>query len=552
MTLTRHAASRGPIPASLRTKRTVALVVTGSMSAASLVLAAGSAAADTHQPVSQAEGRFLSGSLDILNLAAAQAKYYGGATVTDTTAVVDTGPLNVLGVALDLEAVRQVAIARPNGSSLGASGAVTAEGAIDAGGSSVAPAGATLDLDGLLPGAGIFTDLDLSLGALSARATQAPGAHGTQASSYQIADMTLTLDSAVLSGLLGPLLGQQDQISGAGGVQDLLEAAPLLDGLGVVDVDNLPGLSTIVANLGTQTSPNGALTANLNTGVVTIDLDHLASLNNLPPNTPLLPRVLAALNTQLVPTVQAALDELTADIEAELDDVTATTTLLGVATPVPAGVLDGVLDDVLDNLTGLSPNALAAGTFDNAISDLLDGILALTANVQAEPVNTVKPAGSGLVDEFTVTALRINLLAASGAVVNLASASVGPTFGPADAVATIAPPKITEPDDGDETEDRTPPISGTGVPGAKVTVREGPKVICTAVVRANRTWTCTPSQRMSLGSHTITAKQTKGGLTSRNSNSVTFRIVSGDDNGGGLPNTGAGALPWVPPAWPCS
>lgn len=58
MTLTRHAASRGPIPASLRTKRTVALVVTGSMSAASRVLAAGSAAASHGEPVSPAEGRF--------------------------------------------------------------------------------------------------------------------------------------------------------------------------------------------------------------------------------------------------------------------------------------------------------------------------------------------------------------------------------------------------------------------------------------------------------------------------------------------------------------
>jgi hypothetical protein len=630
-------------PSSKRGTRVVAITVTGSLSAAGMVLAAGAAAADSHQPVSQAEGRFLEGAGsidldDIAALAAAQAENHVEAdpvvdrnpltpTVLNST-VLPIGPVNLVGEngLIDLGAVNQVAIARPNGSSLGASGAVTDDGAIDIGGSSAVPADATVNLDSLLPDTGVLDDLDLSIGALSARATQAAGAHGNQDSTYQIADLVLSLDSTVVSGLLAPLLGEQAEIDALTGLLNAL-------GLGVVTTSALPDLQDLVNGVGTQTSPDGVLTVNLATGVITVDLEELINLNNLPPNTPLLPYVLDALTTQLVPTVQEGLDELTADITAALDGVTANADLLGIVTPVPEGVLDGLIATIVDGLS-LDPAAVGAGVFDNAISNLLDGVLALTANVQDEPPNTVK---SGIVDEFTVTALQINLLG-SAAIVNLASASVGPNFGPAvaapvglsldpdsgpvtggtvvtitgtglepgstvsvdggpaitpDAIngngtqlvfttpphaagpvgvtvtnangttapltytyipvggpADIAPPVITDPDNGDETDDTTPPITGAGTPGATVTVREGSTVLCTAVVRTNGTWTCTPAVALSLGSHTIRATQTLDGRTSGASAPVTFRIVDGDAGGagnendnGGLPNTGAGFDP---------
>ena len=85
-----------------------------------------------------------------------------------------------------------------------------------------------------------------------------------------------------------------------------------------------------------------------------------------------------------------------------------------------------------------------------------------------------------------------------------------------------------------------------------MTVRDGTTVTCTAVVRTNGTWTCTPAVALGLGSHTITATQTLDGRTSGASAPVTFRIVAndvaGDGNGndndnGGLPNTGGGFDP---------
>lgn len=628
-------------PAAKRGTRVVAMTVTGSLSAAGMVLAAGAAAADSHQPVSQAEGRFLEGAGsidldDIAALAAAQAENHGEAdpvvdrnplTATVLNSIVlPIGPINLVGEngLIDLGAVNQVAIARPNGSSLGASGAVTDDGAIDLGGSSTIPANAEVNLDALLPDTGVLDDLDLSIGALSARAVQAAGAHGNQSSTYQIADLVLSLDSTVVSGLLDPLLGEQAEIDA---FTDLLNAL----GLGVITPSTLPNLQDLVDALGTQTSTDGALTVDLATGVITVDLEEIVNLNNLDPNTPLLPYILDALTTQLVPTVQAALDELAADIRAALDAVTADADLAGVVLPVAEDVLDGVVEQVLAGLS-LDPAAVEDGLFDNAIANLLDDVLALTGNVQDEPPNTVK---AGIVDEFTVTALRINVLGSS-AIVNLASASVGPNFGPGVAllslnpdrgpvtggtvvtitgtglepdstvsidggpaitpdainsngtqlvfttpphaagpvnvtvtnvngtsgpltytyiplaVTDIAPPVITEPDDGDETEDTTPPITGTGTPGATVTVREGSTVLCTAVVRTNGTWTCTPAVALGLGSHTITATQTLDGQTSGASAPVTFRIVASDVDGegtgndndnGGLPNTGGGFDP---------
>lgn len=637
-------------PASKRGTRVVAMTVTGSLSAVGMVLAAGAAAADTHQPVSQAEGRFLdgAGSIDldgIAAIAAAQAENHGEADpVVDrnpltatvlNSVVVPVGSVNLVGEngIIDLGAVNQVAIARPNGSSLGASGAVTDDGAVDVGGSSAVPANATVELGNLLPDTGVLDDLDLSIGALSARATQAAGAHGDQASTYQIADLELRLDSTVLSGLLATLTGQQTEIDALPGLLQALEP------LGLVSVSALPDIATLFEAI----APGGVLSnellsVNLNNGVITVDLGN--SLNNLPPNTPVLAAITAALGG-LEALLEDALAELQADVAAALNDVVALVALpdpLGSGTlpAVPLPGADGVIATVLAGLD-LVPDGAVTGQLDDTILGVLDGVVELTANVQDEPPNTVK---AGIVDEFTVTALRINLLG-STAIVNLASASVGPNFGPAAAVPVglsldpdrgpvtggtvvtitgtglepgstvsvdggpaitpdaingngtqlvfttpphaagpvgvtvtnangttapltytyipvggvtdLAPPVITDPDDGDETQDTTPPITGTGTPGATVTVREGSTVLCTAVVRPTGTWTCTPAVALSLGSHTIRATQTLDGRTSDASAPVTFRIVAGDVGGegtgnnngntGGLPNTGGGFDP---------
>jgi hypothetical protein len=446
----RTATHRRPRPTSKVATRVTAMTVTGSLSAVSLVLAAGSASADT-TPNSQSEGRFLDGrsggiNIDNLaNLAPANAVNNGGATVTEVnpltatvlnSIVVPIGPVNLLGTngILDLGAVNQVAIARANGSSLGASGAVGNDGAINVGGSNQFPGNATLHLGGLLGGSGVLDNLDLSVGALSARANQAAGAHGKQTSSYQIADLKLRLDSTVLSGLLAPLLAQQSQIDGVAAT--LAALAPT----GAVAVGPLPDISAILANIvgADGVLGNGLLTVNLTNGVITVDLG--SSLNNLPPNTPVLTAITSALGG-LDALVGGALDQLQTQVDTALQNVIATVALPapggGVLPAIPLPGASGVLATLIGALD-LTPAGATSGLLDDNIDTLLANVLALTANVQAEPPNTQKPAGSGIVDEFTVSALRINVLG-STAVVDLASASVGSNFGPSDeAVAPVA------------------------------------------------------------------------------------------------------------------
>jgi len=59
---------------------------------------------------------------------------------------------------------------------------------------------------------------------------------------------------------------------------------------------------------------------------------------------------------------------------------------------------------------------------------------------------------------------------------------------------------------------QTPALSGTGtVAGDKITVKDtsnGNATVCTAIVTANLTWSCTPSAGLSFGTHNLTATQT--------------------------------------------
>ena len=106
---------------------------------------------------------------------------------------------------------------------------------------------------------------------------------------------------------------------------------------------------------------------------------------------------------------------------------------------------------------------------------------------------------------------------------------------------SLAAPDITSPANGSTTTNTSPVISGTGSPGATVTVKEGDKVLCLAIVRGDGTWSCTPTQPLAPGSHTVTATQTQDGTTSA-ADSTTFTIVvdPSDPDGDGLTNTEEG------------
>ncbi len=543
---------RRPAPARKYGRRAAAMTATGTLVAGGLVLGAAPAVA-ADRDVANASGRFLSGTVagtnldTILAIAGVKAKNDGSpssvterdtlnATVLNAISLPLPGGLHLLedNGLLTLGAVSQYARANSDGSSRGASGAVTNSGAIDVGGSSGAPANATLDLDGLLPGGvtSALADVDVEIGALSAVATQAKGKHGNQVGDYQIADLVVTLESPLLAGLLGTLGtgitgGAADGL--LGGLPAALNVIALLGGAGS-GVTGLGGLDLDALLGGFDTTlGSGPLTVDLTTGTIRVDLDALLNLNNLPPNTDIVPLLANILTTQVPDLITAELEDLTESITDAIDGVGIT----GGAIPIPGldGLLDGALAPLLAQLlgtvntvTGLvdanGATSLLGGT--GLLDGALDGVLDLVANVQQNRNN------DGV---FTQRALRVGLLDTVN--VNLASATVGPNEGPAGS-STLGPPVITEPDDGDETTDRTPPISGNGKPGYTVTVKEDGRTICKDEVNSDGKWKCTPSSKMSLGKHTITATQSNGTRTSGKSNSVTFKIVEST----GLPATG--------------
>jgi hypothetical protein len=76
-----------------------------------------------------------------------------------------------------------------------------------------------------------------------------------------------------------------------------------------------------------------------------------------------------------------------------------------------------------------------------------------------------------------------------------------------DTSAPIAP-VVSSPAPNANVNDNTPTFTGTGEPGATITIMDGTTPICTAVVQPNGSWTCTPSSPLTDGPHTINITQT--------------------------------------------
>ncbi|PZF53890.1 hypothetical protein DEJ23_14060 [Curtobacterium sp. MCSS17_008] len=449
--------------------RGIAVVTAALLGVGGSVLAAAPAMAAPAASVGQ--GRFISGSAlginldDILTVTPADARNTGGATVTDVhpldaTALnsvsVDLGNgLNLLGDngMLTLGAVNQYAAANPDGSSAAASGAVTNTGGIGVGGQDGVPqANASLALSGLIGEdlAGALADVNLEVGAVSATAVQAAGPGGAQSGDYGVEDLNLTLTSPALgdtvTDLRGTLAGLQPTVNN---LQTLLRSV-----LGqLVQVSGIPNLTAVLDSATNVTSADGSITANLQTGAITIDVAAvLASqglnLNDLPPNTDLLPYITNALTTQLLPAITSALQGVVTELTTSLRGLTVT--LLGV--PLPVGQILPVVNPVLAQVVAPINNVISGlgTTVVTPLADALTDIVSLQGNVQETSAGGV----------FTQRALRVGLLpnaATPAAIVNLASATVGPNAGPL-AVPTLA---SLAPDNGPTAGGTTVTVTGT-------------------------------------------------------------------------------------------
>ncbi|WP_191330423.1 IPT/TIG domain-containing protein [Frigoribacterium sp. ACAM 257] len=432
-----------------RAKQGVAVLTAALLGIGGSVLAAAPAMAAP--AASTAEGRFLDGTalgLDLANvllLQPAAATNTGQPAPATQSTPLDATLLNAaradLGSGIQLlgpnglltvGAVNEFAQANANGSSTAASGAVTNAGAIGVGGQGGVPqANASFNLSRLV-NTQALANLRVTTGALSATAAQAAGPNGAQTGTYQIADLDLSLTSPVLATTIN---GLRTTLTG---LQPTVDAIPgTLTGLlgPTVQVTGLPNLTTLGNSLTTVTSADGSITANLQTGAITLDVPSaLASqgvaLNSLPAGTDLTPYITTALTTQLLPALTTAVQNLVTQITTSLNGVGATVNVLGLRVPVDLGVLGPVLNGVLATVLAPVNTVLTGlgGTVVTPLATALTGVVSLRVN------NKTTAGGT-----FTQSALRVGLLGVlqAGTGVELASASVGPNAGP------LAAPTLT-------------------------------------------------------------------------------------------------------------
>ncbi len=595
---------------------TVAAVIIGGAA-----LPANAAASDA----TQAEGRLLAGSgvVDLDTVAALAGSY--GATAPGGAPAGGSNPL-------DLTLLNSIGVTAPNGiqllganglvdvgvagqySSTSTTGAVAAAGAVSGDGAiqvgEPGSDGASVDLTPLLDGVdldGVVSEASVDLGALSARAEATRTFAGADVTTdYQVASADVSVVSPAVAALVGQLNGALDASS------TTLETALSADGVSagltgaVVDdlataLDIVPDITvgdttaTVTANvdLGQAVSSvteapitSGAVTIDLSTGTISIDLADLYTLNELAPNTQLLASdtvnaqieaSIADILTNRVPTllgdaVQDALDAATVTVDVSTDatvliatgglDISVDATLgelLGTSTTEPdvtiAGTgalelldtlgltagLEGVVDTALlpalttavggivtDEFLADTTATLVAALEDvvTALDPLLDGLdqlVAITINSQTAPAFS-DPDGDAT-GATTVRAVRIELLpAVDAATVDIATATVQ-----ADAYAGIV---ITDPEDGTETtvptaDDTTDvPVSGTAEPGSDVdVVLDGDEDgTQSTVTDEDGTWTVTFPD-VAVGDHEAVAVETVGTLVS-DPDSVTFVLAA--------------------------
>lgn len=190
-----------------------------------------------------------------------------------------------------------------------------------------------------------------------------------------------------------------------------------------------------------------------------------------------------------------------------------------------------------------TPEVSGTGEAGAAIEVTEAGLPVCSTTVEQDGTWSCTPSVPLLPGEHTFT------VTAGDEVGNTDTATTTFTVDPdADDTDPPAAPVITSPADGASVQDTTPQITGTGEPGATVTVSEGSTVLCTAVVGTDTTWSCSPTVALPLGPHTVTATQTDADDNVSPADSVSFTIVAptpavpGDTDGDGLPDGQEGTI----------
>jgi hypothetical protein len=270
------------------------------------------------------------------------------------------------------------------------------------------------------------------------------------------------------------------------------------------------------------------------------------------------------------PAITGTLDDPTATVDIVIRDSDGTVVFSGPATVDPTTgdwtITPGTpLPDGDYTVTATATDPAGNTATDGPVAFTVDAsapAVAITSPADGSSTNDTTPTVTGTVDDPTAT-VDVVIRDSGGTVVFSGPATVDPatgtwtvdsgvlpegdytvsatatdstgntaTAGPvAFTVDTTAPaaPVITSPADGSVTSDDTPPISGTGEPGATVEVTVvdagGTSTTYETVVDGNGNWTVVPTTPLADGDATITATQTDAaGNTSPASDPVTVTI----------------------------
>jgi hypothetical protein len=388
---------------------------------------AGAAAAP--KPNAQSVGNFLDATLGGAPLDRVAALKYARATAPGATStqnpldatVLDSVHLPLTGalqlpslLGIRLGAVNQVAVAKKDGYSYGAAGAVRNSGGVSIGGDNAAfPADARIELtaSGLggnavaLPGGGnayALGGVTLTTGAVSALA-QTPAGYGKAGTTaYQIAGLQLELGSPALGALLGDVLSSTTKVlqqvaTAAGAATSKLTGCDLTSGA-------VPSRISL---------ENGAVVINPAAATITVSLAKLLAvlgldLNALPANTDALSYLLGYLADPngLAKGIQGVIDGLVDPLVARYEQCAGVLDALGpldaplktlLATLVGGKqTLENSVSALVGSLTGAAgANPLAP------IATLLDRLLDIGINVQ--PNGPAGPKGAAFTDPLAAT-----------------------------------------------------------------------------------------------------------------------------------------------------
>jgi len=432
---------------------------------ATVVATSGAGAAEPG--ASTASARFLSGTLGGQDLAALAAikgvqasTTLGGATVINKNTL-DAALLNgavelpltdALKLTLpeglkvtQLGAAAQYSRSEGNGQAHGASGALMDDGGISVDGSGAPPANAKINLAGVGGGAvsSTLADLSLNVGAVSASATETACTTQSRSGDYQIAGLGADLTVPLLKTTLGTALTQ---------VQDVLnQLGTVLDALDNNVIGIRTNLPNVLDDLTTVNLANGGVVVDLNTGTVHIDLAKILdalhlNLNDLPPNTHLLPyliQVLAGLPDAIGDQLKSVFDS----VDSALSNIVITVN----GSPV-TGV--GLPQNVKDALTGALDDVTAA--LDPVIGQISDTVLTPLVGQLQKLLDIIVNGQSSTGTAFTETALQLILGDGGIAHLNLAQATVVSGTCDSQARPTVVP---------------TPPAAAVDAPGPTATIK---------------------------------------------------------------------------------